>query len=240
MVAEQEFFVGVQDCGAGGLIKNRALLEDMSDTSTLHGILVGETIEKLADRNLAWVITNWKLEVLKRVKYASTITVRTWSRGHDPVFAYRDFEAADGKGELVAKATSVWMIVNTRRNFPQRLTGDLLEAYGTEDRANFPGFRFERFFPDNLTPRKTTFFTVMKSMIDYNHHVHNSAYLDLASEALPEDTDEQSFLNVEISFKKEILPSQRVRLDYAEGEDAKYVFVRSEDGVVLHTVIKLF
>ena len=241
MFAEQEFFVGIQDCGSGRMIKNRAFLEDMSDTATVHSNLVGETWEKLAAQDLAWVITNWKLEVLRRVPYASTVTVRTWSRGYNPAFADRDFEVFDGNGTLLAKATSVWMILNTARNFPQRLNGALMDPYQTEpDRVSFPGFQFKTADISGLKAIKTTFFTVCKSMIDCNDHVHNSTYLDLANEALPEGVDEQDFHNVEINFKKEIKPAQRVQLNYAQDDQASYVLIHSEDGSVLHTVIKLY
>ncbi|MBQ9409262.1 MAG: hypothetical protein IJU28_07755 [Clostridia bacterium] len=241
MFAEQKFFVGIQDCGTGGWIKNRSLLENMSDTATVHGKLVGETIEKLAAQNLAWVITNWKLEVVKRVKYASTVTVRTWSAGYNPAFADREYQAFDENGELIAKATSVWMILNTQRNFPQRLNAALMEPYGTEpEQVNFPGFKFVNQNLDQLETVNTVYYTVARSMIDYNRHVHNSAYLDIALEALPEGVDEMDFNNVEISFKREIKPAQRVRLDFARGEGASFVLIHSEDGKTLHTVIKLW
>ena len=241
MFAEQKFFVGIQDCGEGRVIKNRALLENMSDTATVHSNLVGETWEKLAESHLAWVVTNWKLEVFKRVHYATTITVRTWSRSYNPAFANRDFEVYDAEGMLIAKATSVWMILNTARSFPQRLTPALMDPFQSEpDKASFPDFKFKNEDISALTSLKATFFTVTKSMIDCNNHVHNSAYLDLASEALPEDVNEQSFCNVEISYKKEIKPAQRVCLDYAKSDEASYVLIHSEDRSVLHTVIKLY
>ena len=241
MFADQKFFVGIQDCGTGRLIKNRALLENMSDTATVHSNLVGETWEKLAAQNLAWVVTNVKLQVLRRVPYATTITVRTWSRGYNPAFANREFEAYSEDGELIAKATSVWMILNTARNFPQRLNAALMDPYRSEpEKVNFPDFQFKNQDLSGLKTVKTTFFTINKSMIDCNQHVHNSSYLDLASEALPEGVDEQDFGNVEINYKKEIKPAQRVRLDYAEDGETSYVLIRSEDGQTLHTVIKLY
>ena len=175
------------------------------------------------------------------MKYASEITVRTWSRGYNPALANRDFLALDENDEIIAKATSVWMIFNTARNFPQRLSAELMNAYESEpDQVSFPGFQFKNIDFNSLEILRSTPFTVVRSMIDYNHHVHNSAYLDLASEALPEGIDEQSFNNVEISFKKEIKPSQRVCLDYAKNEEASYVLIRSEDGSALHTVIRLY
>ena len=241
MFAEQKFFIGVQDCGNGGLIKNRAFLENMSDTATVHGNLVGETIEALAQKQLAWVITHWKLQVLSRVKYTDTITVRTWSRKYNPAFADRDYSVFDAQGKMIAKATSVWMILNTRRNFPQRIGPELMDVYRSEpDEVSFPGFAFE-----NVTQLKPDFvstvpFTVPRSMIDYNRHVHNSAYLDIALEALPEELDDTSFNNVEITYKRELKPGQRLSLRYGLIGDKHYVFIFSEDLSVLHTVIKLY
>ena len=240
MFAEQKFFVGVLDCGTGRIIKNRALLEDMSDTATVHSNLVGESWEKLAEQHLVWVVTNIKLKVLKRVPYTSCITVRTWSRGYNPAFANRDFEAYAEDGSLIAKATSSWMILNTVRKFPQRLSAKLMDPYQSEpDRISFPDFQFKNADLNGLQILKTVFFTVSKSMIDCNNHVHNSSYLDLACEALPEGIDEQDFTDVEISYKKEIKPAQRVRLDYAAEGNTCYVLIHSEDSETLHTIIRM-
>ncbi|MBQ3669111.1 MAG: hypothetical protein II920_07795 [Clostridia bacterium] len=241
MYAEQKFFVGVQDTGMGGLITNTALIEDMSDSATVHGILRGQTVGAMRGENLAWVITHWKLKVLKRVGFAGTIKIRTWGQKYNAAFANRDFIAYDDNDEIIAKATSTWMVINTVKNFPQRLTPELMEGFDAPEMGeNFPDFRFTNESYTRLEAVSTTYFTVNRFMADYNRHVHNSAYLAIALEALPENLDDSSFDNVEITYKKEIKPSQRVRLDYCRDGDTHYVLIYSEDGNTLHTVIKLW
>ena len=93
-------------------------------------------------------------------------------------------------------------------------------------------------------------------MIDCNGHMHNTAYLDLVNEVLPDDLDEACFDHVEINYRKEILVHDTVRIELAaekpghtddpeaagalEDSAPKYcIFVRSEDGKVLHATILL-
>ena len=51
-------------------------------------------------------------------------------------------------------------------------------------------------------------------MIDCNNHVHNSSYLDLVTEALPEGVDQRLFDHLEIAYRHEIMPGSTVRLSY--------------------------
>jgi Acyl-ACP thioesterase. len=76
-------------------------------------------------------------------------------------------------------------------------------------------------------------------MIDLNGHVHNTMYLDLAAEVLPDDLWRRQFDSLEIHYRKEILPGQTVLLLYGEAGGTHYVQLKSEDGAVLHAVIAL-
>ena len=72
-------------------------------------------------------------------------------------------------------------------------------------------------------------------MIDENGHVHNTCYLDMVREVLPEKLDPESLTYLESCYRKEIRPGAgRVRVTYGREEDAHIVRILDEEDGSLH------
>lgn len=241
MQVEQEFFIGIEDVGLNNEMRNKAFLEALSNTANVHGTLVGHGINEQGKRPVSWIVLNWKLEVYKRPKVCETIRVRTWSREYSRLRAYRDFDIFNQKGENIAKAASVWIAVNPETGKPLRLHEDIMSVYRSEpDHKAFPEYNFIEAVDTDLPIVSQTRFKINKSMIDYNNHVHNSSYMDLVNEVLPEGMDEVLFNNLEICYKKEITPHEEVLLEYAKDGEKNYVFMWDENRSVLHATVEMY
>ncbi len=241
MQVEQSFFTGVQDVGENNEITNKAILEALTNVTNVHGHRVGQSTGDENYVHLAWMVLNWKLQVIRRPKVCETFTARTWAQECSKVFAARDFEVLDGTGVVCARATSKWTAADHVKGTLVKLTSDIMDAYGCEpEHRNFPGFKFANLAHKNIPALSTTTFKITKSMIDCNDHVHNPAYLDLACEALPEGLDRRHFDNVEVAYRKEIAPHATVLLHYGEEDGKHYVFIKDESDSLVHAVVVLF
>lgn len=241
MQAEQKFFIGIQDVGLNYEATNKALLEVLTNVTNLHGNLVRQGINEQGKSPISWVVLNWELEVYRRPKICETILARTWGQEHSKMGAYRDYEIIDQKGEIIAKATSMWIALNTSTFKPIRMTSDIMDAFGCEPQhKNFPDFKFTRPDSPDLPAVLQTRFKINKSMIDCNNHVHNPAYMDLVNEALPEGMNEINFNNIEVSYKKEIKLHEEVLLEYASDSEKNYVFIWDDSRDKLHASVILY
>lgn len=241
MQAEQEFFIGIQDVGINSEVTNKALLEALTNATNVHGKSVGQGTNDQGKSYISWVVLNWKLEVYQRPKICETILVKTWAREYSKIRAYRDYDIFNQKGEIIAKATSIWLAVNTETDKPIRLTDNIMGVYGCEPQhKNFPEFEFTKVAENDFPIVSEISFKVNKSMIDCNNHVHNTSYLDLANEALPEGMDEIHFNNIEVSYKKEITPHETVSIEYTTDSEKSYVFIRDESKCTLHATVVLY
>lgn len=226
MFVDQQFFVGIQDSGVGGQLTDKALVEAMSDTANVHGRMVGQSSLDNEATDFAWVVLNWKLEVVPgaRPLVCDSYTVRTWARSYSRAFSIRDFEAFDADGNRFARATSKWAVVGRRDRAMVKLTSDIMDCYGIEaDTATFPPDqdKFDRMRIQAPAARELPF-AITKSMIDCNQHVHNTAYLDLVQEALPDGADQQLFDHLEIAYRHEIAPGSTVMLRYVPLENGSH------------------
>jgi hypothetical protein len=72
------------------------------------------------------------------MKYGESYRVTTWSRGVcSHCTTLRDFEIFDEEGNLCVSASSKWTPVNTVDKKLIRVTDELLNVYGTEDKKVF-------------------------------------------------------------------------------------------------------
>ena len=253
MQIEQKFFIGMQDVGgcgpAANKASNKALLEMLSNVAVVHAMRFGHSALQRDELDMIWMVINWKLEVIKRPAACGTVTARTWVVRYNRLKAVRDFEILSSSGEILARATSEWVAVGPDHSSFVRLDDSYMGVYGCEaDHESLPGTVFSKVREKDFQKLSETAFRINRSMIDCNGHVHNTAYLDLVNEVLPDDLDEACFDHVEINYRKEIRLHDTVRIEYtaaiAEKDAAvsrpeRCIFVRSEDGSVLHATVLL-
>lgn len=237
MKLEQEFFVGVQDVDANKRVTNKALIEMISNISMLHGAVAGQTYAEGVSP-VSWLVIGWKLKVYDRPKMFSTLRVQTWAQTYAKVKANRDYIIYDESERIVAKATAVWVPMESESGRFIRVTPEHMEPFHPEpDEQNFPDFSFPALRKFELPVLQRLEVTADRTMIDYNQHVHNSNYLNLASLVLPEDVYRSIFDDVMIIYKQQIRCGDRVSLEYSEDGGKHYVAVRSVPGGGLHALI---
>lgn len=235
-----EYKVNLDDIGAGNLLTNHAFLSYLEDIAAMHSQEVGFGVNNMEETGLTWVLLQWKLKIIKRIPFTSKFTIRTWSRYSKKFYSYRDFEVIDEQGELIAVATSKWTLINFRKGSLEKITDEMISLYKPEPQNVFEELELEKLaLPTTLTPSYD--FTVPRTYIDVNGHVHNLNYLTLAYEALPSAVYEKGEYNhVEILFKKEMKLGDCVSCSYGFENGSHYVAIQSKDGNTLHAIVKLY
>ena len=137
MVYKEKYRIGIEDVAHNSRATNKALLCIMEDIACAHSADVGYGVLEVETKHRAWVLLDWKIKVIKRPAYGCIIDASTWSRKIDRLCAYRDFELKDEDGEILAIGSSRWILTDTERRRPVRLTEDIAALYESEDKAVF-------------------------------------------------------------------------------------------------------
>lgn len=173
-------------------------------------------------------------------KYNDEITIKTWPRILEKFYSYRDFEIYDNNNSLIAIATSKWIMINVKTGKIERITDDILKAYGTVDKSVFDKTLIEKAVePEYL---KLNFkYKIQRRDIDTNGHVNNINYISYAIETLPEEIYEKNeFNNIQIHYKKEIKYGEIIKCYYSVKHNKHIVTIKNEDDSILHSIIKLY
>lgn len=237
---EHNFEISFRDVNIDNEVCTKKLLEFLEDIGGLHSDTVGYGFNNIEETNLTWVLLYWKLRIFKRPSSGQIIKIRTWARNSTRVHTFRDFEIYDIDGNLIALASSKWILLNAKTMSIEKIHPEIIEKYEPE---NVLVFKEETEIGKLLEPTEysSTFtYTILRKDIDINNHVHNTFYLDLAYETLPNEIYSNiDFNNIEIMYKKEIKLGETIKCLYSNIDDEHYVTIKSKDEKILHAIIKL-
>jgi medium-chain acyl-[acyl-carrier-protein] hydrolase len=129
----------------------------------------------LRQNNQAWVLSRMTVRVQTYPDWDQRVTIRTWPRGSQSLFALRDFEMLDKGGRQMVGATSGWVVIDLHNRRPQRIDPILgsirvfpdLRAVGS-DPARVSAIA------DSPAPQSIP---VRYSDLDLNDHVNNASYV---------------------------------------------------------------
>jgi len=240
MILENEYTVKLSEIGKGNKVTNKAILSYLEDIGGIHSNKAGYGIFEIEQTHLSWILLGWRLQVIRRPKYAEKIKIRTWSKGVVKLYTYREFEVYDEQGNLIIKASSKWVLLDVKKGKIVRIEPHVITKYEPEtkkevfDRSEFDKIKEPEEYQYEIE------YTVRRADIDVNNHMHNLNYIELANEALPEEVYKGALFNdVRITYKKEIKLGDTVKCKYAFNDDKYIVVVKSMDEKVLHAIIEM-
>ena len=205
---EQAFTVRYSEVGPRGLLRTRTLLDYLQDAAARHAALLGIGMEALRDRNLTWVLSRLRLLVERYPGPEETVAVRTWPSAREGVSAFREFEVFDDAGSIVARARSLWVLLDTEKRRPVRFGADFPRYQLLERRALQEDFTA---LTPPSAPATVERFTVRREDLDVNRHVNNAVYVSWALESVPSAyADARLPVDLEVAFRAEAFCGETV------------------------------
>ena len=240
MVFEQKIKTGLEAIGKNGHITNRAILCILENIGGYQSDEAGHGALDVEKNGFSWILLDWKLKVIKRPMYGEELLVKTWGRNNKKVHTYRDFEVYNKNNELCIIATSKMALINIETKKFIKLEDSILSKYKLDDKSVFEEKELKKInIPNEFT--RTINYEVTRRNIDYNGHMHNIHYLDLAYEALPEDVyQNRPYNNLRISYKNEIKLGDKVSCNYTYIEGKHIIVIKNDSENIVNSIIELW
>lgn len=224
--------VTVEDIGQNFKMNNRSFLRILQEAANRASSSVGHGISDIETTKTSWVLLYWRVKIFNRAKYNDELTIKTWASFSKKIYSIRSFEIYL-KDELIAIADSKWVYVDSISHSILKIPDDLINKYGNNDKKVFnEEFKEKIKLPENIDKSYT--YTTMKRDLDANHHVNNIAFLDIASEVIPNDKLNNA-KELCVIYKKEITHGDTISCYYLD--DTVYLY--NEDKKILHGAIIL-
>lgn len=208
---EERFEIRTWDVDQADRMTMAAAYNYCQEVAGRHAALLGVGKDYMAANGIAWILSRMSAEMESRPRFGSAVTVRTWPRGTERLFAIRDYELLDEAGVRIGRGRSAWLIVDTSTYRPKRP-----ETLATGLPVN-PG---RDALPDGaaaIPAAEGLEFSysrrVAYSDLDYNGHVNNARYVQWAQDALdPGWLSSSASLRLDVNYLAELRPGQAAEI----------------------------
>lgn len=201
------------DYNRNGKLSYEAILQILENAAGNHSANMGDSIADANKNGIAWILTEWRVQIVHRPENGESLNITTWVRGKAPAIAvYRDFLLTDENGTEVIRAEAKFALFDLSTSKLTRISEELLGSYQPEDKTVFEDAQRLR-APSEYTSE--TELKLRRSDIDFNGHVHNTRYVDLAMEAIPKELySNDRFTEFHIMYHKPVLEDSVVKAQY--------------------------
>jgi acyl-ACP thioesterase len=227
--------VFIDDIDFSGNLKPSAFLRFFQDVVDLHSYDMHISHAEMDEKNVFWVINRIKTVIEPyRIGIGDEIVVKTFPHFPSAVQSLRSFLILNKKGELIAKSTSKWCVLdkNTKKIVRcDKLLGYNKERYSSDILVNLSDIQtwegndccsMDKNSANSDSNAVAAVANVGISDLDINFHMNNARYADLVFDVCDVKRFEKEFIKeFDIKFLKETKLNETVvttRFD----DDANY------------------
>ncbi len=161
------------------------IMNSMQDCININSESIGKGVDYMHKTKRAWFAIGWNIYIDRYPALFENIVVKTWPYGFTPSMGYRNVVITDSEGTDIVYADSVWSLVDTVSGRPIRIEEADTEGYVLEER-----YQMDELSRKIKLPREFEDMEILKvrrSHIDFNGHMGNAKYIQLANEYVPEN-----------------------------------------------------
>ncbi len=225
----REYVLNYYDSDKNGQATPVILLKILAETSGWHTESIGYGHKKMEENNYTWMLSRWRVRFFSYPLAGEKITISTWTSKIDRFYANREFTIADDKGNIIAKASTLWIFIDLIKKRPIRIPTELYSYFNIIEEFNFDDFSD---FKEAHEVTDFHDFSIRRYDIDYNNHVNNTVYLSWFIEAIPDNIFENYQLKeFEINYKKETKYGNIIK------SGSKEIGIYNEEKIFYHTIL---
>jgi acyl-ACP thioesterase len=212
-VWSEPFTVHTYELDAAGRASIQSLCAFLQEAAGRNAEQLGVTVPQLMQHGLTWILSRLLVRIRSYPRWWEKLVVETWPSGFHRLFALRDWRIFRSD-ELLAEATSAWLMVDVEsrrpvrpqshgtwagRIHPERAIALTLNKLEEPAPAAASGKVFEERF------------SVRYRDLDMNGHANNVGYIDWLLECLPfELRQSHEIRELELNFLNEVTAGQEI------------------------------
>ncbi len=166
------------ECSSDRQLTLPALINLFQNCSSFHSEDAGVGIDYVAERDGAWFLLNWQIDIERLPSFCDKVRVCTVPYEFKGFYGSRNFWLEDENGNMLVKAASLWSYMNIKTLRPMKPDAEQIEHYGLGEKLDMEYLPRKIALPEGLKEEQPI--DVRADMIDTNKHVNNGQYINIA------------------------------------------------------------
>lgn len=218
-----------------GTLSVNSIIDYMQDCTNFHSEDLGAGIAWHKENRLMWVLNSWQIVIESYPEMGENITIGTQAYGFEKMFGYRNFLITDAEGNCVAKANSVWVLMDLKKNRPMIVTPEIGDIYGTAEPLEMEYAPRKIKIPSGGVEKEG--FVVREYHLDTNHHVNNRQYVQMAMTALGR---KEKIRELRAEYKKQAVLGDEIIPAVCDVNDKEVIVTLNAADGKPYAVVQLF
>ncbi|MFP4091616.1 MAG: acyl-[acyl-carrier-protein] thioesterase [Cyclobacteriaceae bacterium] len=220
LVHRQTFTIRSYDVDFRRQLRPDVLCSYFQEAASEHALRLGVGYRQLEEKGMFWVLSRLLLEVERMPVWHEEITIETWAKGTDRLFALRDFLVYNADGEILCRATSYWLILQMDSRRPLRPDQFFNRLKHEEDAVQT--------IVDKLSSAsqeaEVNKLQVHYADLDHNRHVNNLRYIAWMFNCFDLAFFEQHQLRkMQINFLSEVREGEQIAICREQTGNGQYL-----------------
>lgn len=195
-----------------------ALVNYLQDCSTFQSQDCGAGVLPLHEQNLVWVISSWQIDIKRYPSFGEKIKISTFPYNFKGFFGRRNYFIEDETGEKIVKADSLWTFLNYDTSLPVKVTEEIANLYGIEEKLDMDYAKGRIDVPNELEELNPI--EVKDEHLDSNMHVNNGQYIGIARSLI----SVEDYKRIRVEYRKMALKGEKLT-PFASYEELRIVIV---------------
>lgn len=225
-IFEREYAIRLSDFDSRMNLSAASILNLFQDVAANHAETMGVGFKAMLDKNLAWILTRVKFQVMGSARMFERCKVKTWPLEPTRRNYQREYLIENDAGETLVRGTAEWTVINIES---RRLVA-MDEVYPKE----FKSFHDVKTFGDTPTVKVERFESMGEpfltvpgaSSLDLNQHVNNARYAEFVTDVL-KLPDNEHIDTFQIDYHREVLLGDELRIYTSRSGDE--ILVKGEN-----------
>lgn len=161
-----------------------ALLDFFQDAATFQAGEAGVGVDVLNANGLGWFLVSWNVEINRLPRHEEHIVVGTFPYRFNSRFGNRNCYIKTPDGEYLAKADSIWAMMDKKQGRIVPIPDFVGKAYTVEDPLPMEYAGRKIALPEAMEEGEPI--PALAEHIDFHGHVNNSKYLAMVQDLIPQ------------------------------------------------------
>lgn len=219
----QELIIPCYDTDRACRLKPSSFMDLAQELANVHAQKLGFGYDDLQKTRTVWVLSRMHMHFDRYPQWREDVVLNTWHKGPERLFYLRDFQMTDKDGNILAAATTSWLVLNVDTRRISRDAGILDK--GTACMEDAIEHSCEKILmPKECPQEKVGEHVVAYSDVDMNGHTNNARYIVWAMDAMNYGfIVDNPVRDVKINFNSETRPGELVELYRADAGGNVYI-----------------
>ncbi len=224
---ERKLCINASELGNNGKVRPTSFINLIQDTESLHIDSLTQFNSYINEHKLGIFLTFRQVDIHAFPTFKTPIKIETRPYEMNSFFGYRNTIIYDDKDNLIVSSYALGNFVDLKTNRSTRLPEEVYN-FKLSNPFDMEYTKRKVFLPEDAKLILESNIEILRSHIDYYHHVNNMYYVEFGFNSLPDDF---SFNRIRVEYKMPATYKDVIKIEMYTKDTTCWAVIKKEETI---------